>query len=203
MTSPQTPPQVSGLPLLGNILSFRKDPVAFFREAQATHGPVFGIKLANRHAAVVTGAEETRFVLEQTDSLFSIREAYPFFKPMFQDDILFLADEEEHAEQRRIFLKAFQGRKFRRYITAMESEVDAWLDTLGEAGSFDMVRAFGELTMYIAARAFLGDAFRENLGARYYDLFRDLSAGMEFVIPPEWPLPRFSGAIGPRRRCTR
>ncbi len=186
-----TPPRVQGLPFLGNMLSFRKDPVELFRQGYEQFGPIFSVSIAGKPGVALIGLEYSRLFLEETDTLFSIREAYPFFKDMFQDDILFLAQEEEHQEQRRIFLKAFQGRKFRKYVLAMAREVNDWLDTLGDEGEFDLVRAFGELTMYVAARAFMGEKFREELGSRYYDLFRDLSLGMEFVIPTHWPLPRF------------
>ena len=191
MTIAQTPPQVKGLPLLGHMLDFRDDPVELFRKGYEQHGEVFSVKLANKPGVVLIGPEYSRLFLEETDNIFSIREAYPFFGPMFQDDILFLAEQEEHAEQRRIFLRAFQGKKFRKYLAAMDLEVNDWLAGLGDSGTFDMVRAFGELTMYVAARAFLGDDFRQELGGQYYDLFRDLSGGMEFLLPPTWPLPRF------------
>ena len=187
----KAPPRLPGMPFLGNMLSFRKDPVELFRQGYEQHGPVFSVSIANKPGVVLIGPEYSRFFLEETDNLFSIREAYPFFKHMFQDDILFLAQEEEHQEQRRIFLKAFQGRKFRKYVQAMGREVNDWLDTLGDEGEFDLVRVFGELTMYVAARAFLGKEFRNELGSQYYDLFRELSLGMEFVFPSNWPLPRF------------
>lgn len=58
----------------------------------------------------------------------------------------------------------------------MTQDVDDWLDSLGESGTFETVRVFGELTMYMAARAFLGNDFGKELGSQYYDLL-GFSAG--------------------------
>ena len=186
-----TPPLLRGLPLVGSLPAFWKDPVAVCRRGYETLGPVFTVDLGIQKAAVLIGPEHQGFFFQQTDRCLSMREAYRFVGPLFQEDIMFLADEKEHQEQRAIFFPAFQGKRLHGYVRAMVREVEAWADTLGDEGELEVVEAFRELTMYVAARALLGDGFRERLGPRFGVLFKDLIAGVEYVLPPNLPLPRF------------
>ncbi len=70
-------------------------------------------------------------------------------------------------------------------------EVQAWLDTLGAEGTFELVAACEQLTQHIAAHAFLGTDFRQRFNEPFWDLFRDLMAGLDFLLPPHLPLPKF------------
>jgi sterol 14-demethylase len=77
------------------------------------------------------------------------------------------------------------------YVQVMVQEVQAWLATLGDSGSFEVVDSCQRLAQHIAAHAFLGAAFRQRLAEPFWHLFHDLVAGMDAVLPPSLPLPRF------------
>ncbi|MGD8552886.1 MAG: cytochrome P450 [Anaerolineales bacterium] len=186
-----TPPEVPGLPLLGNALEFRRDANNLFNRGYQQHGSIFTIHLGPRPAAVVVGPEHNRFVLEQTDKKFTMQEGYRFLIPMFGEQVFFVAGHEEYIEQKRIMLPAFRGRMMSSYVEVMQTETERWLETLGDDGEFDLVSSFERLTMYIAAAALLGEDFRERLGDRFADLYRDLAAGIEYLLPTNLPLPRF------------
>ncbi|MDP2340632.1 MAG: cytochrome P450 [Deltaproteobacteria bacterium] len=190
-TTTTTPPLLPGLPLLGNALQFRNDPLALFRSGYEKLGPVFGIKLAFQPAVVLVGAERIRFFFEQTDAALSMSEVYQFLVPILGGRVLFTAEPDEYAEQKRIMLPAFQGKKLKSYVGAMATEVSAWLDTLGERGEFELIDVAEKLTMNMVSRAVFGDLFRERLGDDFQQLFVDLSGGLEFVLPTNLPLPRF------------
>jgi sterol 14-demethylase len=189
--SKPTPPELRGLPLLGNALEFQKDANGLIDRGYQQHGSIFTIHLGPKPAVVVIGPEHNRFVLEQTDKKFTMQEGYSFLIPMFGDKVFFVAGHEEYLEQKRIMLPAFRGRMMSSYVGIMQSETERWLETLGEEGEFDLVSAFEKLTMYIAASALLGEAFRDQLGDRFADLYRDLAAGIEYLLPTNLPLPRF------------
>lgn len=187
----QPPPMLSGLPLLGNALDFRRDPLGLFRRGHREIGPVFGIKLAFQPAAVLVGAERIRHFFEQTDASLSMSEVYQFLVPILGGKVLFTASPEEYAEQKRIMLPAFQGKKLRGYVGEMAREVEEWLATLPAAGEFELLAVAEKLTMAMATRAVFGPRFRERLGDDFPQLFVDLSGGLEFVLPTNLPLPRF------------
>ena len=190
MTLP-TPPMLPGLPLLGNALDFRRDPLGLFRRGHAKIGPVFGIKLAFQPAAVLVGAERIRHFFEKTDASLSMSEVYQFLVPIVGVKVLFTASPQEYAEQKRIMMPAFQGKKLRGYVVAMAREVEAWLATLPASGEFELISVAEQLTMAMVTRAVFGEKFRERLGDDFPQLFVDLSGGLEFVLPTNLPLPRF------------
>jgi sterol 14-demethylase len=187
----RSPPMLPGLPLLGNALDFRRDPLGLFRRGHEKIGPVFGIKLAFQPAAVLVGAERIRFFFEKTDASLSMSEIYQFLVPIVGGKVLFTASPEEYDEQKRIMMPAFQGKKLRGYVVAMAKEVEAWISTLPESGEIELVSVAEQLTMAMVTRAVFGEKFRERLGDDFPQLFVDLSGGLEFVLPTNLPLPRF------------
>lgn len=204
MTSPaKTPPALGGLPLLGNGLEFWRDPVALVRRGHQRHGPAFAIHLGRQPAAVLIGPDLHRIFFEETDRALSMQEVYRFLIPMFGEDIFFAAGREAYLDQRQVVLPAFRGHKMAGYLEVMAAEVHAWLESLGDEGVFDVVGTFERLTMYVAAHAFLGKDFRQRLGDHFWGLFRDLAAGVEFLLPPNLPLPRFRRRDRARRHLDR
>jgi sterol 14-demethylase len=99
-------------------------------------------------------------------------------------------------------LPAFSGRKMGGYVQVMAQETCNWLDTLGEQGEFKLVDAFEQLTMYVAASAFMGTDFRRRMGQEFWSLYRDLAGGIEFVLPANLPLPKFRRRDRAKARLT-
>ncbi|MFN2274939.1 MAG: cytochrome P450 [Anaerolineales bacterium] len=185
------PPLLTGLPILGNAHDVGRDAVDFLESGYRQLGPVYRFRLANRPAVALIGPDHNRFVLENTDRLFTMQDGYRFLIPMFGQRVFFVAGHEEYKEQKALMLPAFRGRMMAKYIEVMQRETERWMDELGDEGSVDIVAAFERLTMYIAAGALLGEAFRERLGDHFAALYRDLAAGIEYLLPPNLPLPRF------------
>jgi hypothetical protein len=59
MTTIETPrpPGRNGLPLLGETLSFAKNPFRFIEERLSTHGRIFRSHMLGRNAVIVAGPE--------------------------------------------------------------------------------------------------------------------------------------------------
>jgi sterol 14-demethylase len=77
------------------------------------------------------------------------------------------------------------------YVDAMVHETALLFERLGDEGTFDATATLGPVVMGVAARAFLGDAFRDRMGLEFFQVFRDFSGGLESVLPLWLPLPRF------------
>ncbi len=185
------PPMASGgIPVLGHMFQFLRDPTALMERGYHEHGPVFALKLANRRAVVLLGPENNHFFFSETDKLLSIREGYPFFVKMFHKRFYIFAEFAEYLEQRAIIMPRFQPRQMHQYVTTMANETFALMERLGESGTFDLIPTLGPLVMHIAASAFLGDDFRQRLGKQFFADFRQFSGGMEPVLPLWLPLPR-------------
>jgi sterol 14-demethylase len=178
------------MPLLGNAVEFFRNPVAVFRRGYESLGPIFSIRLGPKPAAVLLGPEYNRFFFTETDNVLSMREVYKFVVPMF-GEVTFAAEPAEYREQRAILLPAFHAKKAPAQVAGMVGETLARLDALGPEGEFELWSFLEQLSMHIAAGALLGAEFRRRFGERFWALYRDVAGGMEFVLPPNLPLPRF------------
>lgn len=183
------PPAVRGLPVLGSLLDYRRDHVKVFWQAYKQHGPIFSIRLGPQRAVVLIGPEHHRFFFTEVDRILSMQEMYKFVIPMF-GEVLNAAETEVRKKQLAILQSAFQGKRMQRYIEIMVEETTDWLDSLGDEGSFELWTAFEGLGMRIAANALMGWELRQRID-EFVPLYRDLANGMEFVLPPNLPLPRF------------
>ena len=69
--TPQLPQKIPGLPLIGNVLGFAKDPARFFVDCYRKYGPVFKINVLGHDYTVIAGAEAATFMgtREGKDSL--------------------------------------------------------------------------------------------------------------------------------------
>lgn len=199
MTLPR-PPVVRGLPLVGSLLDYRRDHVAVFWRAYQALGPIFAIRLGPQRAVVILGPENHRFFFSEADNILSLPEVYKFVIPMF-GQVLNAAELEVRKRQLAILQQAFQGKKMRSYVAVMVRETDAWLDTLGDEGVFELWRAFEALAMRIAASTLIGPELRRRID-EFVPLYQDLANGMEFVLPPNLPLPRFRRRDRARHKLT-
>jgi sterol 14-demethylase len=185
------PPAVPGLPLIGNSLDFRRDPVKLFRKGYEAFGPVFSIKLGPKRAAVILGPENHRFFFSETDRALSMSEVYRVFIPIFGDGFTLAAEPDEYREQRAILQPAFSGQRMDENVRVMVRETLEWLDGLGDEGEFELVASIEELSLHIIASALMGEEFRRRMGEDFWPLYRDVVGGLDFVLPPNLPLPRF------------
>lgn len=186
-----TPPTIPGLPVFGNLLEFNRDRYGLLQRAYDTLGPIFSLRLGPKRAAVLIGPEYHQVFFEETDHTLSMGQAYKFLVPMFGEPVGVTAAPEDYPEQRAIFLELFKSAKMESYVQVMAQEVHAWLETLGASGTFEVVESCQRLAQNIAAHAFLGSEFRQRLDEPFWRLFHDLVAGVDAVLPPYLPLPRF------------
>jgi sterol 14-demethylase len=179
-----------GLPLVGHLLAYRRDHIDVFWRSYRALGPIFSIRLGPQRAVVIVGPEHHRFFFTQVDKTLSMPELYKFVIPMFGPVLNAQPDEHIRRKQLALLHSAFQGQKMRRHIQVMMAEIGAWLDSLGDTGTFELTDSLATLAMNIAASAFVGPEVRARM-AEFLPLYEDLARGMEFVLPPNLPLPRF------------
>jgi sterol 14alpha-demethylase len=184
------PPALPGLPLLGHALAFRRDPVAVVRHGHRALGPVFALRLGPWRAAVVVGPERHRFFFTAGDEVLSTPEVYRFLVPMF-GETLQAAPTPTYREHRRIVEPSFHGRRLPGHVALMVEETRRALHALGDAGEVALDALLDPLSMRIAAGALLGPEARRLMDGGFLALYRDVAEGMEFVLPPGLPLPRF------------
>ncbi len=190
MTTATLPMLDGAAPLVGHLLQFFKDPVAVLKRGYQTKGRLFSFSIMGRRMNVMLGPEHNKFFFEETDKLLSIRESMPFFLKMFSPDFYSFADMEEYLKQRAIIMPRFKAASMKQYVGIMAEESISLVERLGDEGEFDLIQTLGPVVMDIAAHSFMGREFHEKLGHEFFELFRDFSGGMEFVLPLWWPTPK-------------
>lgn len=184
------PPSLPGLPFVGNLLEFQKDRFGMLRRGFETLGPIFTIHLGPKPVVVLVGPEYHDFVFRETDKKLSMDKAYVFLRAMFEG-VAFTAGPAEYDAQRPVILAPFAGKKMPGYVEIMVEEINAWIAGLGDAGEFEVVSSFQGITQLVAAHALMGKAFRDQMGKEFWDAYADLSGGIDVVLPPHLPLPKF------------
>jgi len=154
------PPGVPGLPLLGNLLDYRRDNVALFWHGFHTRGKIFSLRLGPKRAVVLIGPDHHRFFFSQVDQICPVPELYGFVVPMFGAVLNAARDVQVRRQQLALVQSAFHGDRVAGHVPAMVRETLAWIDTLGASGRFELFEAFAALGMNIAARAFMGPEIR-------------------------------------------
>lgn len=189
-TEKPAPPMLWGWPLIGNLFQFMRNRPALFRRGLEQVGPVFGIRLANRPAAVLVGPEYQELFFKETDKRLSMDKTYRFLKAAL-GEVAFVASPETYIQQRPVMLQPFKASKMASYLRVMESEVQNWLDSLGDEGEFELVEAMNTLVQNVAAHALMGREFREQLGAEFWALYGVIGKSLDPALPPHLPLPKF------------
>lgn len=186
----RTPPSPPGVPLLGHILAYRRDHLSVFWNAYRTLGPVFSLRFGPQRLAVMVGPEANHFFFTQVDKILSLPEVNRFVVPMFGKVLNAAEDVRVRHAHLALIHSAFHPRRMGRHVDAMTRETSDWLDGLGEDGTLDLTHCFAPLAMRIAAAALMGPEVRARLDD-FVPLLYDLARGMDFVLPPNLPLPKF------------
>ncbi|WP_433888434.1 cytochrome P450 [Streptomyces sp. CA-111067] len=198
--APTTPPQApAALPVLGHAPAFVRDPLAVVSAGRQAHGPVFTLRLGPKRAAVVVGVDESRAAINEPETTLAVAPVYQWLRPMF-GAVMQAADHADYLVQRAALLPVFRGRQVADHTAAVTEDVSGWIDGLGPSGTFDAGRDLERLTLDIATRLVLGKDFRERHGDTFRPLFRDVAAGMEFVLPSWTPTPRLLRRNRARKR---
>lgn len=191
MYNKPTPPFVSGgIPGLGNALEYRSNRTGLLRRGYEEHGNIFALKLANQKVAVVIGPEYQKIFFMETDKKLDMAKPYGFIRAIF-GDLAFLGSKQKYQEQRQIIHAPFRRTKMLHYTGIMQEQVQAWLDSLPDEGEMEVTAAVAGVVQRVAGYALMGEKFQESVGQEFWDLYGDLSAALDPLIPPNWPLPKF------------
>ncbi|MCX2930669.1 cytochrome P450 [Mycobacterium sp. CVI_P3] len=133
-------PGPRGLPIVGSALDMVRDPLRFLEQSAANYGPIFEVKLGNRHLVFVSSAELAEPILgrefEDTTIATTMRES---LYPMLGESVATTVDAQFWNTLHRQMLPMMSPRMMRNYF---ESTVEAIID---EVADLDRYAASGEV----------------------------------------------------------
>lgn len=197
VSSAPLPPGSSGLPFIGETLSFVLDP-DFADKRIAKFGNIFRTNILGQPTVVMAGAEANKLILSTHFDSFSWREGWPEnFKELLGES-LFLQDGAEHRRNRKLLMPAFHGAALQNYFATMVELGDRHLDRCAQLGEFTWLPLMKELTFEIASVLLLGSEVGKDT-EMLSKVFADLSDGL-FAFPIRLPFTTYSKALKARDR---
>ncbi len=191
---PALPPELpGGLPWLGHVLAFRRDPAALVRQGRERFGEVFSLRLAGTRVTAFCGPDAQAAFFTAPEDRLSARAAYRLMAPIFGKGVVYDATPAVMEEQMGFLFPALRDERLRAYARVMQEEAEAYFDQWADAGEADLLVTMNELTVFIASRCLIGEEFRQRLSKEFAHLYHDLEAGINVIafLNPYLPLPAF------------
>ena len=113
LAAPDLPPSAKGLPLLGNALDMRIDPLNYFVKLYREHGPVFRISIMGRPITVMCGIEANRFLARDGETYLGSESLFGgMSRELGSDALLTAIDGVPHRHQRKVQRRGFSREAF-------------------------------------------------------------------------------------------
>jgi cytochrome P450 len=180
-------PLVKGLPLLGNLPKFLRDPLDNARSLEV-HGNVVRSRTFFETVTLL-GPEANQFVLHDRERNFSSRGGWSYCIDAVFPGAIMAMDDPAHRHHRRIMQGAFKRAAMERYVADMGPVIELALDRWPVHGGTPL-RAFPRikaLTLDIAARVFMGMALgpeADRMNKAFIDTVQASLALIRKPLPP-------------------
>ena len=186
------PPGDWGLPLIGDTLSFFRDP-DFSQKKHQKYGPIFKTRLLGRPTLFVNGADANQFVLTHENDYFVVSWP-PSTKALLGSLSLALQTGGDHQSRRKLLAQAFMPRALSGYVATIETITQAYTQAWAEQKDLTWYPELRHYTLDIACKLLVGidRGSQTELG----HLFEIWCQGL-FSIPLALPWSRF----GKAQRC--
>jgi cytochrome P450 len=192
MTTRLIPPMPKGLPLVGHVLEFAKDPPGYLMRVSKSHGEVVNLNFGNRNMTIVTRPDLVALVLRDYNKKFKKPyRGFPALKALVGNGLL-SSDGDFWLRQRRLAQPAFHREKIKAYGETMRLYTLRALEKIPE--KLDVFEFWNSLTLEIVAKTLfnaeisgqgsrVGHALEEALQANRAQM------GQPIPLPLSIPLP--------------
>ncbi|GAA4965256.1 cytochrome P450 [Actinoplanes utahensis] len=147
-----------GLPWIGNLFVYQKDPVAYYRRQWARYGPVAPSRMLGRTTVMLLGPDACGAALQNRDKAFANGPAWSELVGPFFRRGLMLLDFDDHHGHRRIMQEAFTPQRLDGYTRRLHPAIAHGTADWETGRRFPAYRRLKQLTLDIAADLFMGGA---------------------------------------------
>jgi Cytochrome P450 len=172
LSSTETPPPAGndGLPLLGETLSFAKNPFRFIEERLAKHGRIFRSNVLGRKTVVLAGPEATAHFI---DANVVMREGAmpPHVQELFGGRSLPLLDGEVHSTRKKIVNSGFNRAAMTAYLPITQQTVERYFREWPATGEIRWLDELKRLSIEVICTTVMGmqpgsemDRLRDDYG---------------------------------------
>jgi cytochrome P450 len=182
-------------PLVGDTLTFLKDPVGFFAQRTRELGPVFKTKILGDDVVCFVGPEAFTTFLDET--YFSRASASPpHVQELLDPDAVPFLDGERFKTRKALLMQIFAERALDSYVRTIERVIGRYARRWAEIGALSWVPELTSMSMTVAGALFLG-ADPEKDDAATEEAFQTAFGGM-LAVPLKLPFTKFGRALRAR-----
>ena len=144
-----------GLPLLGNLLPFMSDPLAFLTGLRQRHGDIVEWRVGPRSAILVSHPDQVGEVLTQVENTYEFPDLGRSFKQLTGEGVATSRGERWRRKRARA-MPALRPHRVQAYAEVMVDETVEYLKEWADGARIDVYARISELTRRIAVRAIFG-----------------------------------------------
>jgi cytochrome P450 len=147
-----------GLPWIGQILDYQRDPLALYRRHWEHYGPVAPSYTLGKNTVMLLGPDACGEALQNKDKAFANGPAWSQLVGPFFHGGLMLIDFDEHLDHRRIMQQAFTRPRLAGYTRRLHPAIEQAMASWTAGTEFRAFWRLKQLTLDIAADLFMGGA---------------------------------------------
>ncbi|MBC3784024.1 cytochrome P450 [Spirosoma utsteinense] len=196
-SSPTRPaPLHPGLPMLGNTLSFLRDPLAILNTLQKRYDRIVHLRIGGRHQYLVLQPDDARHVIQENHRNYVRSPAFNVLK-IFLGNGLLTSDGDFWRRQRRLAQPAFHRQRLAALAQTMVDETADWIDDLRQLNHsqpLNASQALMDVTMRIVCKTLFGsdvigklDGLSMALDTLQFQANQRMLSPIRF--PMRWPTP--------------
>ncbi|WP_432776201.1 cytochrome P450 [Brevibacillus gelatini] len=151
-----------GLPISGNMLAFRKDPLQFLRNAVAEYGDVVHFRFGpKRHVYLLTNPDQIKEVLVTKQDHFKKGKGLQVARAVVGDGIL-TSEGQKHMRQRRLMQPAFHRERIASYGQVMVRQAVELMEEWKAGEVRDIHDDMMRVTLAIITETMFGKSIKEG-----------------------------------------
>lgn len=180
-------PKDKGLPILGYVSEFMRDPQAMAEMLEQRHGSLIDTRMMGIDFVMMLGPEANQFVLQDREGNFSSHGGWDYYIGKVFPGAIMSMDDPAHRFQRRIMQQAFKKPALKAYLEAMNPRIDAGISGWQAQRKFSVFTHIKQLTLNLATGIFMGeaqDASAEKVNRAFIDTVEASLAYIRYPLPP-------------------
>lgn len=181
-----TVPGPKGLPIVGNLLAFRRDPIGFFQEAARKYGDIVRFNLAGLDSYLLNKPEYIQDVLVTHHRNFVKGRGLERAKDFLGEGLL-TSEGEHHLRQRRLMQPAFHRQRVAAYGATMVEHTARTRARWSDHSTLDLDQEMMRLTLSIAGKT-LFDADVESEATEIGAALTTMMQGWPKLLSPLYPI---------------
>ena len=177
-TQPRNPPRAQGLPLVGVLPEFTKNPLEFFIQAAVNYGRVVQLDLGPRRMILISHPEDIKYVLQDNNKNYT--KGYDMVKPLMGEGLV-SSDGELWLRQRRIIQPLFNRPNLVSLLPMMEQAARETIETWKARRDPDQPLDMAAEMMLLTQTIILRTMFSADLGNQSKRISADFGATLEYM----------------------